>query len=312
MSNNELEKKGVKIYGGLQPKTEDKRDARYGALFGLPGLEELPTDFSIVPLAVKDQQDLDDCTGNGVTEASEIQEGVELDPVFQFAMTKKITGESVDAWGAQIRDAIKSAIKVGSLEVADVPPNLRYNGSNRDFIVNPANWPENLVKKAASHKKKAFASVESPQYDLFDSIRATLWQANKEFVATGDKSKRKIVITGNLWRHQWTPAPDGVIPEQFYEGAFGHCFVIVGWKVIGEQMYLIALLSNGTSIGVGGYYFFSPIVANRELPFGGGWTLIDADPEHVKQLTQLNLSMNWLWLARIVVAIRNFFTKKTV
>lgn len=309
MSDNSLEKKGIKIYGGLNETPKDARDVKFGALYGLPALEELPLEFMVTPLAMKDQTDLDFCTGYGTTEASEVQEGVELSPEFQFAMTKKVTGEDPTAWGANIRDALKSAVKIGSLEQADVPANLLYNGRNRDFIANPANWPQELVLRAAKHKKKAFASAEG-QYDMFDNIRATLWAANKEFIATGNKSKQKIIVTGSMWRQAWTIAPEGIIPEQFIEGSFGHCFDIVGWKVIGEQMYLVALLSNGNKIGVGGYYFFSPNVVNREFVFGGAWTLIDEDPETVKQLTSWNLSIQWKWLARIVVAIRNVFKKK--
>jgi len=306
MSSKSLEKQNIKIFGGAQETPFDSRDAKFGKLFGLTVVEELPEEFQVPMMSIKDQGNSDFCTGYAVTAASEIQEGVELCPEFQYAMTKQLSGESIEAWGANIRDALKSAINYGSLAQALVPENLRYNGRNRDLVANPLSWNEGLSAEADKHRKKAFAQADGP-YDMYDNIRTTLWEANKEYLESGDVSKRRVIVTGSMWRNQWTRAEGGEIPEEFIAGGFGHAFVIKGWRKDGK---LVAHLSNGTNIGKDGDFFFSPVTVNREFHFGGAFTLIDEDKETIKQLTQMNLSIKWKWLARIIVAIRNLFRRK--
>ncbi len=307
MSNNSLEKNGVKIWGGLKETTEDERDAQFGSLFGLPSLSELPEKFVVTTLGVKDQKDSDFCTAFGTTLASEIQEETPLSPEFQYAMMKKVTGAPIGEWGGQIRDCLNSASKIGSLPENMVPANLRYNGNNREFVADHRNWPAELVAEAAKYAKGSFARVTG-QYDLFDNIRATIWQANARYRKSGDESDIKIIVTGAVWRHAWTTAPDGIIPDGNFDGGFGHCFDVIGWTVKGGETYLVAQLSNGETIGRNGYYFFNRKVANFVLPYGQAFTLTDLDRDTLKHLVANKLPADsfTLLFSRVVVAITRF------
>src|SRR3990167_5751264 len=108
--------------GGLLPTPKDKRDFSFGGIFGLPNLKDIPDTSWVVsePLEIKDQGESDMCTAYALTAVSEDQEGVLLDPLYQFAKIKQIMGE-YESWGADLRSACKSATQFGSLEVSEVP-----------------------------------------------------------------------------------------------------------------------------------------------------------------------------------------------
>ena len=294
MSKGTLE--NIKIYGGLTPTPEDKRDIQFGALYTLPKLEALPQAFRIPVLGIKDQKNSDLCTAFAGTLASEVQEDTVFSPEYQFAKTKQILGEH-EEWGADLRSMLKSLTKYGSLPLNKVPQELRYDGNNRYFIANWANWDPLYDTIAAKFRKGSYLKV-SGGYDLFDNIRATIYANRKE---------ERLAITGAIWKHGWTTAPDGVIEDKEYGGqGFGHAFCFDGWEYFRGEPYLAAPLSNGEGIGNKGYYFLPRGLVNRELIWGA-YTLKDIDPEAAKILVKYHFSARFEWLANFVMAIKSIF-----
>lgn len=289
------------IGGGLIALPEDERDFPLGGVFGTLPIEEVPWyDFEIaMPLVIKDQGDTDYCTGFAVTEVSEDHEEVELSPHYQFAKTKEIMGE-YESWGADLRAACKSAVKVGSIprEKADEFFAQHHDKKDdRNFVANWENWPDAWDYDAAKYRKKTYFRVDGP-YDIFDNIRAAMWQHRAE--------KRSIVV-GAKWRTEWTNAPGGVIPEVYGNYGFGHAFKIYGQKTINAQLHLVAQLSNGKDIGDEGIFYFNRNVVNREFGPFGQYMFKDMEKEEAKYIVENKLKAADNWIMRFIKIMMNFF-----
>lgn len=249
-----------KIGGGLAELPEDPRDFSRVAVFGAIRAQDLPrVDFMVaLPLGIKDQGDSDECTAYATTAASEDQEAVILDPHFSFYATKVLILKNPEAWGADLRSACASHVKHGALEEELAP--FVGNSFPRERILDPENWDEDHKALAFEHRKNSFFDVlkDSP-HDTFDSIRAALWE---------NRMKMQSVITGAKWRNTWTDAPGGVIPKEYEDHGTPHAFVIKGQKTINGELHLVAQLSNGTSIGDSGVFYFPREVVNKEFRFG--------------------------------------------
>ena len=259
-----MENSTPKIGAGLRPLPKDGRDFKLTKLLGAINLSELPEEFLVDgwnKIKIKDQGNTDYCTAYAGTSASELQEGVELNPLFQFIKTKQIMGDP-ESWGADLRSLCKSLAKFGSLEESETPAT--------DFGRDWQDWPIELDEKAQKHLKKSY--FEADGYDgAFNAIKAALWQ---------NKVKKRAVIVGTVWRSEWTSAIDGIIPEEYGEQGFGHAFIIVGW----DKRGLIAHLSNGEIIGDKGRFYFSKKITDKELGKYGEFLLVDIDPEGVKKI----------------------------
>jgi len=268
------------IKGGLKPLPQDDRDFKMYAVFGTPDLKELPNEFVISPLEIKDQQDLDFCAGFTVAEVSEDQEKVALDPYFQFAMAKRIEGDYT-GWGTDLRTACKGACDYGSIPANTT--DFTYPKYDRDFLANWENWKK-YYDIAEIYKKKSFFSVLYYGVDKFDQIRLGIWQHRKD---------KRTVITGAMWRPEWQ-AKDGKIPLTY--GAYGtpHAFKIIGWK--GDD--LVCQLSNGTDFGDNGLFYMPRKVANKELIYGT-FMLIDINPDEAKYRHQYPIL-----IAKLLVKIK--------
>ena len=241
---------------GLRALPPDPRDFALGAFYDLPKLEELPEEYFLMPKKILDQKDSDFCTAFASVAASMDQENVELSPEFTFAMTKEIEGD-FQSWGADLRTAAKSHVKIGALDIRMAPFSIKTHA--RDFLAHWENWPQELRDKAAVHKKQAYFSVEGP-YDLFSTIMASLWKFRLEL---------RSVFTGALWRPEWTRAPGGRIPnEELPKKGFGHAFKICGWKQIHGEPHLIAQLSNGEDQGDKGFFYFPRSIVVKEFTYG--------------------------------------------
>ncbi len=297
--------KEIRIGGGLNPTPDDDRDFPLGAIYKLPALEEIPfEDFNIDLLKIKDQGQSDMCTAYASTSASEVQEQKELSPEWQFAKIKELDGDP-SKWGANLRQAMKSLVKFGSILAVATPEELRYSDekNNRDKIAQIGNWDKALGFIAGKYKKASFFKISGP-YGLFDNIRATLWQSYKKYQETKNPSDLKVVITGTIWKHGWTVSEGGVIPEQEFSGGFGHAFDLTGQKIIDGEIYIVASLSNGTEIGDEGKFYFSRTTIIRSLKWGG-YTVRDIDPELAKYLVKKEWSVSWSWLAKIILFFKN-------
>lgn len=280
------------IYGGLQPTPKDERDYSLGAVFGKA---EFPpnVDFMVsMPLVIHDQQNSDMCVAFSTSAVSEDEEGVQLSPEWFFAKIKEREGSST-TWGANLRDAMKVATKKGFLKQLDAPYSLDTN--TRDWLADWTHWPLELDDYARVHKKKSYFKISQSGYiDLFDAIRASLWQF---------KGKNQSIITGLLWCPEWTNAEGGII-RKVGTPSFGHAFKIFGQRMINGEPFLIAQLSNGEDIGDKGIFYISREAINGASEFGA-YMLVDMEKNDAEILIKHNWTINKMWLVKII----NYFKK---
>lgn len=271
--------------GGLLPLTQDPRDFKFSAVFG--AVKKLPEhSFRIGnPLEIKQQYSTDMCTAFALSAMSEYQEKIKLSPEYSFSRIKKIRGEWRQ-WGANLRDACKAAVKTGFLPQGKLPDKFkreRFNSDQewRNYVANWENWTERVDFFAKPHRKKAYFYVDG-SFDTFDNIRSALWM---------NLAEKRAVLTGVIWRAEWTYAEKGVIPLIYSDGGFGHAFIFIGQEVntridTGQKkIYLVAQLSNGTDIGDGGIFYFPREVVNQECVFGN-YTFRDLDPSLAQYLSE--------------------------
>jgi len=269
----------------LHPLPHDQRDFRLGAISFQTNIENIPdSDWEVSgPLLIKDQGESDLCSAYAVTSVSEDQEGEELLPEYQFFKTKQISGNP-DQWGANLRDACKSAVKYGSLPIKNGLG--KFKGISRKELLNDETWPHYSDEVASCHRKKTYFSVDG-RYDVFDNIRTALWKY---------RYKRSSIVTGVLWRYKWLEAKGGIISSQYGDGGFGHAFKIFGQKTIKGKMYLVAQLSQGKTVGDDGLFYFSREIVNREIGKYGIFMFNDIPVNQARKTMGRNQSfINRLW-----------------
>jgi len=189
----------IKIRGGLQELPKDERDFSFGAIWGLPKLEELPQEYTLPELTILDQNGYDFCSSFSTVKQSQYQELIELDPFFQFAMAKKIEG-NYETWGLNFRTIAKSFTKIGSIEKQNAP--FGYD-KTRDFLANWENYPPELLEKAKQHLKKSYMFIKGSEW--FNAICQTIWQG---------RFKNQSASIGLMWCREYTNARNGIIQEQ--------------------------------------------------------------------------------------------------
>src|SRR3990167_7154084 len=101
--------------GGLLPLKKDNRDIPFGSLFSLPDLSELPKEFLIPALEIKDQGVSDLCTAFAASALAEFQDEVLLSPYYTFAKGKQLSRD-IAGWGLDLRTICKAATKCGFLK----------------------------------------------------------------------------------------------------------------------------------------------------------------------------------------------------
>ena len=214
------------IGGGLKPLPPDNRDFKFGNIFGAVPLKELPDSFVYPVIKIEDQKNTDTCPAQASTSVREDQEMVDLEPLFSFAMAKKLEG-SIDGWGTDLRTISLTHTTYGALEKKY---SLYDIDTPRSTFANWLNWTKSQSEKAKEHLAKSFAFITPyAGMDLFDSIRMAIW--------TG-RDKRQTVMTGALWREAWTYST-GILEPSSNINATPHAFKINGWKTINGKVYLL-------------------------------------------------------------------------
>ena len=265
----------------LRLTPEDKRDFKLGGLFPQIRKDEIPENYSLSHLKIKDQGETDQCTAYAVSSVSEDQEGIPLDPFYQFAATKRLDKDP-DAWGADIRTALKSAVEYGSSPMIANPGSLLdpYSPASEQARAIASRFENFKEKKglAMEHRKKSYFSVDG-RHDLFDNIRIALWQ---------NRADKCSVVAGIKWRRAWTErglsddSERGWISENNGPG-FGHAFKICGYGYRGDagENYLLLQLSNGERFGSNGMFYLPREIANEELTYGA-YMFKDIEPWKVR------------------------------
>ena len=285
------------LKNSLHVLREDTRDFNLGAVFKQIDIKDVPDkDFIVAqPLIIKCQPDGDDeCSAYAVTSVSEDQEGVELLPQYQFLKTKEISGNT-EEWGANLRDACKSAVKFGSLPVRGFE-DLKNFSRVRIF---KEKWPSNADAVAELYKKASFFSVTG-RYDVFDNIRTALWQ---------NRNEKRSIVTGALFRSEWLEANYGVVPKDYGNDGFGHAFKIFGQAWIAGELHLIAQLSQGERVGNKGIFYFPREVVNKEIGKYGVFMFKDISKEEAQFYIENHLLIGNTLLEKLWSLIKKIFTK---
>ena len=283
---NEIKKN---IGGGLELVEPDVRNFEFGSIIGEEvNLNEIAgIDFMVGEHPIIEQGTSDYCTGYATALAGMFHEGVELSPEWTFSKIKQLIG-TPDGFGAPLGTAMKAGIVYGFLEKKRAPLSREKNG---DAIRNWGNWDSFLDAYAREHKQQSYFEVKQGEYlDLFDALRAALWQ-----------EKDTAIVTGAMWRDEWTSAENGIIPEVYGNGGYGHAFCLIGQKILNGEPYLIAQLSNGTDIGDNGRFYFSRAVVNKELKYGS-FMFVDMPKEEAKYYSEKKLKANQIAYARFLFA----------
>lgn len=276
-------KRGALKQYGLRPTEPDSRDFQLGQIADLPKLADLPREFIIADLGVRDQGNSDFCSAYMSTAMSEPQEQVVLEPSWSFAKSKEISGD-VEQWGQNLRDALKAHTKFGALP-SDLSP-YSVDTKPTDFLRNIANWPE-LTNSAYPHRKKSYFKISGP-YDAFDNARASMFKF------------RSVIGSGVNWGWPITQGYLNTIPS----GGYGHAVPYLGWTLMenGEEV-LILKNSYGEKVGFNGYYYVTREVYNHFSNMYGAYMFVDISPEEAKQQMECGIKWDDHWFLKIVKRI---------
>jgi hypothetical protein len=278
--------------GGLLPLIKDERDIRVGAVFTLPPLSEIPVSFHVpVPDEWIYTQGEDTCAGCGTAMASSKQEGVQIGPLFPWIIARASKGIGIDDFGIDLRSIAIAHVKVGALEMKDEP----YTGNEpKEVWRDITNWDiSGLIKKSVYHKKGSFVFIEPTQgYDLFDTMRATVWKLRNENV---------LVMFGMNWAY------GDISPiDQFNEGGEGHLVVFTGCN--GDTIHGLIVNSWGLSVGEKGRFQISREIINKGAAQYGAAFFHDETPENLNWYIANGVKMDDTSWKTII----NIFIKKTI
>lgn len=269
---------------GLLPLKEDLRDFPLGAIFGVE--KDLPREFLITganTLKVKDQGDTDLCSAYSVCYASELQEEVELNPQYQFAFSKLISG-NIEGWGQDLRSACKTPVVFGGLE--------ETNFSNcQDRPINPRDykeWGEWYINEAKEHKKQSYFRADLGFTNKFDLLKSAMFKHNS------------AIVSGLVWKRGYS---DNAVIKPNNSDGFGHAITLVGWTVIKGIDHLIIHNSIGNLVEGGRWYLPRDMV--DELKFGN-YIFVDLPRETVEDYLKNDIMITDSWFVKLYKIIKNF------
>lgn len=267
---------------GLTPLSKDENDFQLGALIKWPKIEDLPMEFLIEPLTIKNQlaDGNDDfcgaCAGAGKIEP---KEEVELFYPFLFAAAKYESGKNPDSFGLNMRDVGKGLTKWGIPEVKDVPDYVKNlpPEKRRRF----ENYPESLREKALKHKAKSYFFINGP-YDHYDNAKAAEWYF---------RGKKQHIMFGVIFG--WMISDFRL--DGFPRG-FGHAMWRGGWYIDGAR----AVNSAGKEAGKGGFHSISRETFNKYAERFGLMMITDMPKKEAEYYHKNNMRIDRNWLLQLL------------
>jgi len=259
----------------------DPRTYKLGAVFQLPEVGSIPTEFEIPIQFYKDQGSSDKCAAYASCEVSEDQEGVELNPDYTFAVGKDIENGDVMGFGLSLIDIAKAHCKVGAIEQSQVPKDIDVDDPKYRYI---KNWPTDLLPKAFDHKKNSYFQIQKVYgQDWFDSIKSSLYKF---------RDKKNTVLFGVLW--DWPV--NRVFIENFSPDGTGHAMKIFGWCTRNGVEYLKAQQSWGKKAGEKSVHYFSREVINKSVDIFGAIMFNDMTRQDIEWYlnNQIKETDNWI------------------
>lgn len=266
---------------GLLPLPKDERDLTVGALFLLPKLAELPTDFVLEGYDVK-MQDADFCSAFMAVGMSELQEGVALSPEWHFAASQDLYPSQ---WGQNLRAAMATSVKVGDIELSDAGDNVCFK-KDQSFLRDFKNWDQGLKEKAKRHKKQTYLKVTGVGDDAFDTLRKVIWKWRDE--------KRAIGLGV-----QFSWPLNQVILDTIADGP-GHAMYGIGWKVVDTVPYHVVVNSSGKEVGDKGIHLISREVINHFENIYGAYMFVDLPREDLQYYFDNKIRVNDNWVTQFI------------
>ena len=255
---------------GLLETKPDGRDFKLGKIIKWIDLKDLPENFELEPISIKNQGDTDFCTAFATCGMSEIQEEVELNPYWSFAAGKEISGNP-EKWGQDIRTALKAHLEpYGAVEEKEIDYWRKNDFKGETNILRYIeNYPKEMLEKAKEHRKQSFFKVEGypREWTPSDAIRSAMYLF---------RDKKRAVGIGVKWNYKLS---DTFITEPSDDG-FGHMMYIRGWK---KHMFIVQN-SYGKEAGENGTHYFSEEVINKTVKKYGAYLFVDEDPEEMKKV----------------------------
>ena len=133
-----------------------------------------------------------------------------------------------------------------------------------------------------------FFNVEAIGQDMFDAVR--------DAMLSGGTEKRSVSV-GSKWFPEFeTVDSTGILPLPNFNGSSftWHNWKICGWKIIGDQVYLIAKSWQGAGYGDKGFCYFSRPLFNQLMSVPGSIAFTSTKGQ-LPPITTISLS--WLqWL----------------
>lgn len=279
------------VQEGLRPTIHDSRNLKFGAVYWLPELSELPEQF-FFDTKTRDQGDSDKCTAYMTCTMSGLQEEEDLDPDFAFMAGKKLSGDP-EKWGQDLHTAMKAHVKIGALSVAD-REGIRLSSHDDGWLRDPESWPADAFVKATKHKKKTYFELEGP-YDHFDNARGAIWKL---------RHLRTAIGFGVRWGYQKSTV---VLAE--LTGGVGHAMTITGWKVVDGKTVLVVQNSLGEDHGEHGKNYITREVFNHYVEEYSAFLFTDMTKEDAKRAVKYGYFDTDSFSMRLIKILKYYVSK---
>ncbi len=269
---------------GLKFLSHDDRDFKLGALIKWPKLNELPREYQVKPLSIKNQlaDGNDDfcaaCAGSGMIEP---KEEAELFYPFLFAAAKYEGKDDVNSFGLELRSVGKALVRWGVPELKDVPDEVKNLTPDQRRVFNNYITHQELVRSADKHRAKTFFFINGP-YDAYDNARA----AQHYF----RKSKQHLMM-GVEWGWQLNDYTLTGFPH-----GFGHALWVNGWDNDG----ITVVNSAGSEAGKSGVHKITRETFNKYANDYGLMMVVDISREEAEYRLNNNLKLNENWAISMV------------
>ena len=281
--------KPKKILDGLKELTKDENDFQLGTLIKWPKLSELPLEYLVEPLSIKDQiadgnyDFCGSCAGAGMIEP---KEEAELFYPFLFAAAKYESGQDPDSFGLNMRDIGKGLTKWGVPEIKDVPDWVKNLSPEKRRRL--CNYPDLVKELALKHKAQSYFFINGP-YDHYDNARAAEWYFRKE---------KQHILIGIIF---------GWLLTDFYLGGApsgtGHAMWQAGWFSNGLRV----INSAGKEAGKSGIHCLSRETFNKYAEKYGNLMIVDMPREEAEYYYKNKKRIDQNWLGRLFQSFISLF-----
>jgi hypothetical protein len=268
----------------LKEREVDERDMQLGAIIKWPSLLEIPEEYRIEPLSIKNQNadgKDDACASCAITGMIEPKEEAILYYPFVFAAAKHEAGGDPNSWGLTLKDVGKALTKHGAPEAT---PGMAEIADWRNY----AAYPQYVRDNALKHRAQTYFFIEGyPSiWDPYTAAKAALWYF---------RDKKQQFMFGV--RFAWS-VTDKVL-DGIPEGGFGHAMWCCGWNKDG----LIVVQSVGREAGENGMHIITRKTFNFYAKKYGMMMITDLPREKAEYMISNNIRLTDNWLIALLKSL---------